>query len=102
MCVRAAPGARVRVRVCAAPPPPAGQGQCQGQGARAAALLTILQARSPHVVTLQEVTPRLLAILKASPFIRMTYLLSDSTAATLAPYGVLLLVARRAVRVNSA
>ena len=65
--------------------------------ARAAALLAILAARRADAVLLQEVTPRLLEALKADAFVRATYLLSDSTATTLAPYGVLMLVAKRAV-----
>jgi endonuclease/exonuclease/phosphatase family metal-dependent hydrolase len=61
---------------------------------RAAGLLEILEEEQPDIVCLQEVTPRLLEILKMNPFVR-GYSLSDSTSVTLAPYGALMMVTRR-------
>lgn len=58
---------------------------------RTTALLRILQECDAEVITLQEVTPRLLAVLLQTPWVRSRYALSDIFGASVEPYGVLLL-----------
>lgn len=58
---------------------------------RAEALFDILETRAADVVALQEMTPELLDLLLARPFIRENYIVSDIVGASVDPYGVLLL-----------
>ncbi len=58
---------------------------------RTTALLRILRECDAEVIALQEVTPRLLAVLLQTPWIRSRYALSDIFGASVEPYGVLLL-----------
>ena len=60
--------------------------------ARALMLLQMIQNESPDIVALQEVTPRLLELVKQNGHIQQHFILSDSTATSLAPYGCLMLV----------
>lgn len=58
---------------------------------RAEALVAELAQRRPDVIALQEVTPELLAVLVAVPWVRAGYQLSDVDGRTLAGYGVVVL-----------
>ncbi|KAL6058951.1 DUF504 domain-containing protein [Balamuthia mandrillaris] len=58
---------------------------------RALALFREVQSRDPHVVCLQEVTPRFLELLLKQTWVREHYFVSDSTGVTVVPYGVLML-----------
>ena len=64
--------------------------------ARATALFHLLEARRPHVICLQEVTPTFLTWLRDEEWVRVHYLLSDSVGTTLRgstlQYGVLMLI----------
>ncbi len=58
---------------------------------RARAVLSILEARAPTFVALQEVTARFLAVLTESAFVRERYGLSDADGSTFDEYGTVLL-----------
>ena len=60
-------------------------------GMRCAAILELLRAASPDIITLQEVTPALLNDILHSPWIQAAYRLSDIVGTSLDPYGVLIL-----------
>jgi endonuclease/exonuclease/phosphatase family metal-dependent hydrolase len=55
------------------------------------ALMALLEQRRPDVIALQEVTTPFLAGLRATPWIRRDYTLSDFMGSTLSSYGVALL-----------
>ncbi len=58
---------------------------------RLAALLKLLKTCRADVIALQEVTPRQLAPILATDWVRRDYLVSDASGVTLKPHGVLLL-----------
>ncbi|MCE9575244.1 MAG: endonuclease/exonuclease/phosphatase family protein [Deltaproteobacteria bacterium] len=58
---------------------------------RADALVAELARRRPDVIALQEVTPELLAMLVAAPWVRASYQVSDVDGRTLTGYGVIVL-----------
>ena len=67
----------------------------EDQLARAAGLLGLIETEDPDVVCLQEVTAPFLEILLALPWVRRNFVASDGpVGATVAPYGVVLLVRR--------
>ncbi len=58
---------------------------------RIAAVLNLIARHHPHVVGLQEATPRHLARILAKDWVRRDYRVSDVSGETLRPHGVLLL-----------
>lgn len=55
------------------------------------ALLEVIRARRPDVICLQEIIPESLAMLRAEPWIRDEYRISDAQGDTFDSYGVVLL-----------
>jgi endonuclease/exonuclease/phosphatase family metal-dependent hydrolase len=61
------------------------------QDQRIAALLRLVRGSGPDIVGLQEITPRHLEMILAEEWIRRDYWISDVSAETVVPHGVLLL-----------
>jgi len=58
---------------------------------RAAGLLEIISNEQPHIIALQEVTPRLVNIIIANKWVQDNCFISDSTGENVYPYGVMFL-----------